>query len=216
MLLSVEPHPRLALGAFEAQLPKPLGEISTPEWLLRWLSDEASAPVTRDEPIRLAVRDMLRLGGYKPTGRGKPASEYLVKAAGAGRLSSINPVVDVCNAVSLHSGLPISVIDPDRAEPPLSVAVVQGDQRYAFNAADQEIRLQGLLCLHDRSGPCANGVKDSERTKIGPGARRTLSLVWGVATAPEHTDRTVQWYRELLHRLGATTELVKRDAEMPR
>ena len=30
------------------------------------------------------MRELLRYGGYKPTGRGKPASEYLVRAAGEG------------------------------------------------------------------------------------------------------------------------------------
>src|SRR6185436_10395363 len=31
-----------------------------------------------------AVSDLLRRGGYKPTGRGKPASEYLAQAAARG------------------------------------------------------------------------------------------------------------------------------------
>ena len=44
---------------------------------------------------------MMRHGGYKPTGRGKPASEYLVKAAGNGKLGAINLAVDSCNVVSL-------------------------------------------------------------------------------------------------------------------
>ena len=118
----------------------------------------------RDEAIRLDVRDMLRHGGYKPTGRGKPASEYLLKLADKG-LMSINLAVDACNVVSLHSGLPISVVDLDRTEGALRIAVVEGDQRYVFNASGQEIRLEGLLCLHDENGPCANAVKDSERTK---------------------------------------------------
>ena len=76
----------------------------------------------RDEPLddaaearRKAGRDVLRNGKYKPTGRGKPAAEYLVRAAGEGKLGSINLAVDLCNVVSLHSGLPISVVDLDRA-----------------------------------------------------------------------------------------------------
>jgi len=34
-----------------------------------------------EEAVRTAVRDLLRNGSYKPTGRGKPASEYLVRDA---------------------------------------------------------------------------------------------------------------------------------------
>ena len=44
---------------------------------------EADAPLQRVEQVRQDVRDLLRHGGYKPTGRGKPASEYLVRAATA-------------------------------------------------------------------------------------------------------------------------------------
>ena len=40
------------------------------------------------------VRDLLRAGGFKPAGRSKPASEYLVRAAGEGKLAGINLVVD--------------------------------------------------------------------------------------------------------------------------
>ena len=65
----------------------------------------------RYSTVKAAVRDLLRNGGFKPTGRGKPASEYLVKEVSNGKLGSINPIVDTLNVVSLHSGLPISVVD---------------------------------------------------------------------------------------------------------
>jgi DNA/RNA-binding domain of Phe-tRNA-synthetase-like protein len=146
----------------------------------------------------------LRHGGYKPTGRGKPASEYLVKAAAEG-IGPINLAVDACNAVSLHSGLPISVVDLDRVVPPLWVGVVVGDARYVFNLAGQEIRLEGLLCLHDQEGPCANGVKDSQRTKTRADTRRTLSLIWGSEQHAAHTVAAGRWYRALLERAGAET-----------
>jgi len=206
--LEVEPHPRLQLYAFETVLPAPLGELTSPAWLLGLLDPAAAAPVQRSEPLRADVRDVFRHGGYKPTGRGKPASEYLVKASADGPLRAINLVVDTCNAVSLHSGLPISVVDLDRAEPPFRVGIVADDQRYVFNATGQEIRLQGLLCLHDARGPCANGVKDSERTKTHDGTTRTLSLVWGPQTHADHTAAAGRWYRDLLERAEAQTARV--------
>jgi DNA/RNA-binding domain of Phe-tRNA-synthetase-like protein len=204
-MLSVDPHPLLELGAFESELPRPLGELPSPEWLLGLLAAEAAAPLAPSEAIRKHVRDLLRHGGYKPTGRGKPASEYLGQAAAQGRLGSINAAVDVCNVVSLHSGLPVSLVDLARAEPPLRIGLVEGDVRYVFNAAGQEIRVEGLLCLFDRHGPCANGVKDSERTKTRADTVRTLSVVWGAKALGEHTARAVAWYRELCERLGART-----------
>jgi DNA/RNA-binding domain of Phe-tRNA-synthetase-like protein len=165
---------------------------------------DASAPLGRQEGVRAAVRDLLRHGGYKPTGRGKPASEYLVRAGGA--LASINLAADACNAVSLHGGLPISVVDADRAAPPFRIGIAGKGESYAFNRAGQRIDLSGLLCLFDASGPRANAVKDSQRTKTHEGTRRTLSVVWACSGLEGRLERAVAWYRELLERAGCATE----------
>ena len=112
--IEVQAHPQLELGTLTLRTPVELGELDSPGWLLELLRPDAESPLRRDEASRAAVRDLLRHGGYKPTGRGKPSSEYLARAAGEGTLSSINPAVDLCNAVSLHSGLPISAVDAAR------------------------------------------------------------------------------------------------------
>jgi len=176
-----------------------------PAWVVDLLRPDAPAPLERVEAVRVAVRDMLRHGGYKPTGRGKPASEYLVRAASESALRSIDLAVDLGNVTSLHSGLPISVVDLDRAEPPFRIEVAAKGERYAFNAAGQEIDLGGLVCLFDSSGPCANAVKDSQRTKTTPETRHTLSIVWGVAGHEGRLDSAVAWYREMLGEAGAET-----------
>lgn len=206
MNLVVDAHPQLELVAFVTSFAKPLGEISSPEWLADMLRADASAPLARSEELRAAVRDLLRHGGYKPTGRGKPASEYLVRAAEEGTLGSINAAVDACNVVSLHSGIPISVVDVDRAREPFRVGIAPADARYVFNAAGQEIDVEGLLCLFDADGACANAVKDAQRTKTHEGTRRTLSLLWGTNAHPGVAGRAAAWYREILERCGASTE----------
>ena len=202
--VTVDEHPLLCLFSFETTFATSLAQLPSPDWLRSTLTENASTPVTRSEEIRGDVRDLLRHGGHKPTGRGKPASEYLVKAAADG-MRSINIAVDACNAVSLHSGLPISVVDADLLRPPLRVGIADADASYVFNPAGQEIGLKGLLCLHDAAGPCANAVKDSQRTKTHDQTVRTLSLVWGVNRHEAHCQRTAAWYRELLERAGATT-----------
>lgn len=210
-MISIEaiPHPRLRYGAFVSTFPSPLGEIPSPDWLAELLDAGADAPLERDEEVRTAVRDMLRQSGYKPTGRGKPASEYLVRASAEGSLAPINLAVDACNVVSLHSGLPISVVDLDRTQAPFRIALGTAGEAYVFNASGQEIALAGLLGLYDGAGACANAVKDSQRTKTSPATRRTLTIVWGCVGHEERLAHALDWYRALLERAGAETELVR-------
>jgi DNA/RNA-binding domain of Phe-tRNA-synthetase-like protein len=203
--IEIAPHPLLAAGAFVTELPRPLGEIETPSWLADWLALDASAPVSRSEELRAAIRDLLRKGGYKPTGRGKPSSEYLLREAGEGALPRINLVVDACNVASVASGFPISVVDLDLARAPFRIDVAAEGASYVFNASGQTIDLGGLLCLFDAEGPCANAVKDAQRTKTSASTRRTLSVVWGARGFESPLARAVAWYRELLDRAGATT-----------
>jgi len=168
-----------------------------------------AAPLSAlEEQRRQASREMLRRGRYKPTGRGKPASEYLVRAAGEGELASINLVVDACNATSLASGIPISVVDLDRARAPFRLALAPEGARYVFNSSGQEIDVSGLLCLWDAEGPTANAVKDAMRTKTGEATRRTLSVLWGARGFEAELERATAWYRELLERAGAKTQTV--------
>ena len=110
--------------------------------------------------------------------------------------------------MSLHCGIPISVVDLDRAVEPLRIGLAGADESYVFNATGQEIALGGLLCLHDAEGPCANAVKDAQRTKTSPESRRTLNLIWAHAELGDRADRALDWYRELLERAGATTRSV--------
>ena len=207
-MIAIDPHPSLDAGVFETTFPAPLGELATPASIVALLSAREPAPLASDDLVRKAVRDLLRGAGYKPTGRGKPASEYLIGAAAEGTLASINLAVDACNAVSLHAGLPISVVDLDRAAPPFSIRVAGAGVLYPFNASGQTIDLEGLVCLFDAEGPCANAVKDSQRTKTSPSTRGTLSIVWGTRALAGRTRSTVEWYRELLERAGAKTTIV--------
>jgi len=206
-MLTVAPNPLLDCSAFVTTFPRPLGELPTPPELLVGLTlDYPDTPLHSDDTVRAAIRDLLRHGGiFKPTGRSKPASEYLLKAAGEG-MDSINLAVDVCNVVSLHSGLPISVVDLDLVTPPLRVAVAAESTSYVFNRSGQEIAIGGLLSLWDAVGPCAGPVKDSQRSKTHPGTLRTLSVLWGSTALPGRAEQASAWYRQLLATVGATTE----------
>jgi DNA/RNA-binding domain of Phe-tRNA-synthetase-like protein len=204
-VLTVDPHPLLDLRAFVTTFAAPLGELPPAPGLADLLRLDAPAPLRSDDGVREAVRALLRQGGFKPTGRSKPASEYLIRAVGEGQFGPINLAVDACNVVSLHSGVPISVVDLDRAAAPFRVGLAPAGSSYVFNASGQTIDLGGLLCLFDAEGPCANAVKDAQRTKTGPQTRHTLSLLWGTTALPGRAARAEEWYRQLLEQAGATT-----------
>lgn len=206
--IDVDTHPTLLLSAFVARWPARLGDLPAPEWLRGLLAggepdagDEA--PGAADDALRGLIRDLLRFGGFKPTGRSKPSSEYLLRAVSEGALGSINAAVDIGNAVSLRSGLPISVVDVDRLVGGARLGLAAAGARYVFNATGQEIDVGGLLCLHDEEGPCANPVKDAQRTKTTPETRTTLTLIYGHRGAAPRVERTGRWCRALTARLGA-------------
>jgi DNA/RNA-binding domain of Phe-tRNA-synthetase-like protein len=207
----LDPHPELEVALCTCHFHAPLGTWSSPPSLLALFALDAPAPLTSDEPVRQAIRQLLKVGGFKPSGRSKPASEYLRNAVASGALGpsqSINLAVDTCNAVSFHSGLPMSVIDPDRGSPPWRIALAPAGASYVFNSSGQVIDIGGLVSLWDKDGPCAGPVKDAQRTKTHGGTVRTLSVVWGTTRLAGRAAEAMAWYREVLEGMGATTSFV--------
>jgi DNA/RNA-binding domain of Phe-tRNA-synthetase-like protein len=214
MDILIDAHPLLDLALIQTRWPEPLQQVAGLSDLDERLSAEHQSPVEACEQTKSAVRDLLRVGGFKPTGRSKPASEYLIKARDGGFVGPINPAVDACNIVSLHSGLPISVVDVDQMVGPLKIGLVDKGVRYVFNPSGQEIDVGGLICLHDAQGPCGGPVKDSQRTKTHPGTEHTLSVVWGTTSLPGRTEAAAHWYAELMTQLGGVVRISR--PEVPR
>lgn len=209
IVIRVREHPLLRIAPFITRFPAPLAELRTPPEILDMLRTDADTPLQRNEAVRKAVRDLLRYGGHRPSGIGKPASEYLVRAADEGTLGPINPAVDICNVVSLHSGFPIGVGDRALALPPYEIRVAPQGSSYVFNPSGQEMSLRGLICLYDAEGPCINPVRDAQRTKTRPETVETLSVVWASVAFEERLSEAESWYRALLEELGARTESVR-------
>lgn len=201
--IAVAPHPLLDLGAFVTRFVRPLGELAP-------FDTGVEPPLASDDAVRTEVRTLLRHGGFKPSGRSKPASEYLVAAHAEDRFPSINAAVDACNVVSLWSGLPISLVDLDRVVGDLSIAICPPGTTYVFNPSGQVIDTSGLIALFDAEGPTGTPVKDAQRTKTHEATRTTLSIVWGTKQLPGRTAQATAWYRELVARIpGATTDDVE-------
>jgi DNA/RNA-binding domain of Phe-tRNA-synthetase-like protein len=202
--VGVRAHPLLDVRVFRARFPSALADLP-PASFADQLRLDTPAPFSPDASVKEAVRALLRAGGFKPSGRSKPASEYLIGAAEKGALSPINPAVDACNVASLHSGLPISVVDVDRVRGSLRVDLAPEGAEYVFNASGQVIDIGGLWSIFDDDGPCAGPVKDSQRTKTHPGTTDTISVVWGTSALPGRAEAVTRWYEALLASVGAET-----------
>ncbi len=200
LTISIAPHPLLEVGAFATRFAQPLGELAA-------IDTGVTAPFSSDDTVRTEIRQLLRHGGFKPAGRSKPASEYLVAAHAEGRFPRINAAVDACNVASLWSGLPISLVDLDRVVGELSIGVCPAGTSYVFNPSGQVIDASGLLAVFDAEGPTGTPVKDAQRTKTHDGTRTTLSIIWGSKQLPGRTNEATSWYRQLVASIpGATLE----------
>ncbi len=212
MEITIDPHPLLDAVILHTIWPTTLDEVLPLSGLDVWFSEGAQPPMDRPEEVKPIIRDLLRHGGFKPSGRSKPASEYLVGAAEKGRMGSINAAVDCCNVASLHSGLPISVVDMDRGHGSWRIGLVPPNTEYIFNPAGQVISIGGLVCLFDGEGPCGGPVKDSQRTKTHEKTRQTLSVVWGSTALPGRSQATAEWYTSLMSGLGAQVQRLRQAA----
>ena len=198
LTITVDSHPLLEVSAFVTRVSRTTALLETPADTVGLTTRAGRAPLATSDEVRSAVRDLLRQGGFKPAGRSKPASEYLAAAFAEDRFPRINALVDTCNVVSLHAGLPISLVDADRLEGALAIRVAPPGTTYVFNPAGQVIDAGGLLCLYDAQGPTGTPVKDAQRTKTSDDTRCTLSIVWGTRALPGRAAAAARWYRELV------------------
>jgi DNA/RNA-binding domain of Phe-tRNA-synthetase-like protein len=153
--------------------------------------------------LRQRVRRMLRHGKYRPSGRGKPASEFLLRAALADAFPLVNGPVDVNNAISLASGFPGSIFNADCSGTELLLRRGRPGEAYVFNPAGQVIDLEDLLlvCRRTKEGftPCGNPVKDAMATKIYTKTRNVVAVLYAPANEPAASvERWGERYAALL------------------
>jgi DNA/RNA-binding domain of Phe-tRNA-synthetase-like protein len=205
LTVSVAAHPLLEVDVFVMRFARPLEALATSPTVLALLEQRASAPMCPSDMVRAEVRTLLRHGGFKPAGRSKPASEYLHAMQQEGKFPAINSAVDTCNAVSLHSGLPISLVDLDRTTGALRVGIAEAGTTYPFNPSGQLIDASGLCCLFDSEGPTGTPVKDAQRTKTHAGTQHALAIIWGTRSLDDRTAKTGAWYRALVAQIPGTS-----------
>lgn len=165
-----------------------------------------------DESTRQAVRDLLRFGKYKPTGRGKPSSEYLAAQAREGTFPRVSVLVDANNLASLESGLPMSILDLDRANTSEFLARRGREgESYVFNSTGQTIELRDLLLVatFPDDAACVNPVKDAMRTKVHEETRRVLVVVYAPKVLQARAEGALLRMESLLRGHAAAHDLAQ-------
>lgn len=202
---TLRPNPVLPALIWAEGITPPKPTTALPSFLIELLRDvKAQGEDFLSPELRQRVRWMLRYGKYRPSGRGKPASEFLLRAALADDFPLVSSPVDVNNATSLESGFPGSIFNVDLSGTELLLRRGRPGESYVFNPTGQTIDLEDLLlvCRRVSDGwePCGNPVKDSMTTKIQPKTRNVVAVLY--APADEPVASVEQWAERYTERLS--------------
>ena len=210
------PREDLALGLVRAQGvsggPAPAALHEDLDQLLARRSGQALDAA--EEALRKGSRDILRNGKYKPSGRGKPANEYLLREAARETFPRINGPVDANNLVSLMACVPISLWDLVLAGDPEQYEVRLGGkvEQYVFNAGGQTLALRDLVCgcalSEDGSTPLVTPIKDGLASKITAATTRVGGCIYYplAAGSREHLQEITSTFASWLGRCGQSVE----------
>lgn len=90
--------------------------------------------------------------GLQPTQVRCAAEALLRRLRQDAQLPKVNPLVDLCNAVSVHVAAPIAIIDCARVVWPLSVAHARGDEEFLTFSGEVEHPAEAEVVFVDAAG----------------------------------------------------------------
>ena len=192
-------------GRFGLALFEQVALKTSPPGLLDEISaltgDYLARGVEMPEEFVKGVRGLLRQGGFKPSGRNRPASEYLMRdLAEAREFNYINNLVDINNMLSLRHFLPMSVLDADKFTGDPQLRLGREKERYVFNPSGQDLDLTGLIVTADFYGgdsrALGSPIKDSMAGKLTNETRTALAVVYShpqLSTERQMEDILAEW-----------------------
>ncbi|MCD6324102.1 MAG: hypothetical protein J7L55_03230 [Desulfurococcales archaeon] len=147
----------------------------------------------KNHPHIKALRSFMWRVKLDPT-KTRPSPEALLRRAlRKGFIPTITPLVDIGNAVSLKSLVPVSVIDADKVEKPLILRYSLRGERF-MDFRGNEVRLKGHeVVLADSAHRLFHLLpyRDGFHGRIGEGTTHTAFLAYGVNGIPEAAVRHV-------------------------
>jgi len=172
-----------------------------------------SADYQFPDHIQKGIRSLLKTTGFHPSGRSRPASEFLFKdLQNRGGFNFINNIVDINNHISLLKHLPISVFDIDKSGTELALRVGLDDESYVFNREGQILSLKKLMVVARHGGDRAaigSPVKDSQATKVFNGTRNIAVIIYTSAniTSTVDLEKIMQEFTRLIKQESGAEEI---------
>lgn len=161
--------------------------------------------------MQKGVRSLLKTFGFHPSGRSRPASEYLFKdLTNRGSFNYINNIVDINNHISLKYKLPISVFDLDKSGLDLCLRVGNDTEEYVFNKEGQILTLKKLLLVAKTGGEAiGTPVKDSQATKVFEPTKKIAFFVYSSSniTSKEEMDKILKEISKYLQEEAGATDI---------
>lgn len=194
---------------YVARIDQEIASILAPGWIY-------------PDSLQKGIRRMLKAYGFHPSGRNRPASEFLVKDLLArGAFNPISNVVDINNHLSLLSHLPISILDREKSGERLSMRVGVEPEQYVFNREGQTLTLRDLLLIARDEGkrePMGSPVKDSQATKVFEDTSQVVGIVYSSypLVPTEALAELLQRFGQLLKSETAATRVEWQILDAPR
>jgi len=145
----------------------------------------------KDHPVIRAYRDFYWRLGIDPT-KTRPSSEALIRRAlRSGSIPLINNVVDLGNAASIKTMVPIGIYDLDKVMPPLTLRKARAGELFYPIGGSPEALSDRDVVLVDSRGVVMHVFphRDSVHTMVTKETKRILIVACGVRGVSEERVR---------------------------
>ena len=172
-----------------------------------WVGDQDIATL----PDVVAWRSAYRAFGAKPS-KYRSSIENLLRSARAGTVPSINPLVDLYNAVSLDSRLPCGGEDLDAIAGNLVLTRANGDEAFTpLGSSEISFPQPGEVIYRDDLGTiCRNwNWRESDRTKLRATTRAAVLCIEALSSTPRGVvhDACTDLASLVIRELGGTADI---------
>lgn len=132
-----------------------------------------------------------------------PSLQSLLKLAVEGKLTTINPLVDIYNAVSLSNKLPAGGEDLDKIEGDLKLVEAEGGEKFIpLNTSQTEKAKEGEIIYEDKQGVVVRRFnwKESDRTKLNEGTENAVFVLESLTGTEDKLDQSLEELKKLLEK----------------